>query len=31
MVISVTTGKVTLSASDEQAGFVIFGAFTPLD
>ncbi|MEE8415372.1 MAG: hypothetical protein V3S05_03795, partial [Desulfobacterales bacterium] len=31
MVINVTTGKVTLSASDEQAGFVIFGACTPLD
>ncbi len=31
MVINVTTGKVTLSASDEQAGFVVFGACTPLD
>lgn len=28
MVINVTTGKVTLSASDEQAGVVIFGAAT---
>ena len=31
MVINVITGKVTLSASDEQAGFVIFGACTFLD
>ena len=28
MVINETTGKVTLSASDELAGFVIFGACT---
>ena len=28
MIINVTTGKVTLSASDEQAGFAIFGACT---
>ena len=28
MVINETTGKVTMSASDELAGFVIFGACT---
>lgn len=31
MVINEANGKVTLSASDAQAGFVIFGACTPLD
>jgi hypothetical protein len=29
MVISEATGKVTLSASDDQAGFLVFGACTP--
>jgi hypothetical protein len=29
MLISETTGKVTLSASDDQAGFLVFGACTP--
>ena len=29
MVISEGTGKVTLSASDDQAGFLVFGACTP--
>ncbi len=28
MVINEATGKVTMSASDEQAGFVVFGACT---
>jgi hypothetical protein len=28
MVINETTGKLTLSASDDQAGFIIFGACT---
>jgi hypothetical protein len=28
MVINETSGKVTLSASDDQAGFVVFGACT---
>lgn len=29
MVINEETGKVTLTASDAQAGFVVFGACTP--
>ena len=28
MVINEQNGKVTMSASDEQAGFVVFGACT---
>ena len=28
MIINETSGKVTLSASDDQAGFVVFGACT---
>ncbi len=30
MVMIETTGKITLSASDDQAGFIVFGACTTL-
>jgi len=29
MVIAEATGKTTITASDDQVGFVVFGACTP--